>query len=290
MLPQLDSQLQGLKVREAAGVFFVITGNGKNGCIEFVVAKLLKCHSGCDCRKDGDVCGETTGGGGISLDSHKCPQVVGSLTLDSLYCWSKKEKGLICLPSLTGKPGGSFIWTNSLSLLKCLKGATTSKTFNNLGDTGANRTRRSQVGDKPETQNQTYRLWWLSDQTSQEELTHDSMPRGKSWLMAIVALKFFLLSLQTSSRPRWGALWGGVGGYIIFLFLIVPAWGLGKMGTLVWPEEKYKQFPMRHLLSVVRGDVLLPGDDVWWRGGQRLSPCRLRRKKKKDSRLKHGVT
>lgn len=36
------------------------------------------------------------------------------------------------LPSLTGKPGGSFIWTNSLSLLKCLKGAITSRTFNNL--------------------------------------------------------------------------------------------------------------------------------------------------------------
>lgn len=38
--------------------------------------------------------------------------------------------------------------------------------------------------------------------------THDSMPRGKSWLMAIVALKFFLLSLQTSSLPKWGALRG----------------------------------------------------------------------------------
>lgn len=41
-----------------------------------------------------------------------------------------------------------------------------------------------------------------------EDETHDSMPRGKSWLMAIVALKFFLLSLQTSSLPRWGALSG----------------------------------------------------------------------------------
>lgn len=37
-----------------------------------------------------------------------------------------------CSPSLTGKPGGSFICTNSLSLLKCLKGAITSKTFSNL--------------------------------------------------------------------------------------------------------------------------------------------------------------
>lgn len=32
------------------------------------------------------------------------------------------------------------------------------------------------------------------------------MPRGKSWLMATVALKFFLLSLHTSSLPRWGGL------------------------------------------------------------------------------------
>lgn len=38
-------------------------------------------------------------------------------------------------PSLTGKPGGSFICTNSLSLLKCLNGAITSKTFNNLHGT-----------------------------------------------------------------------------------------------------------------------------------------------------------
>lgn len=38
--------------------------------------------------------------------------------------------------------------------------------------------------------------------------TYDSMPRGKSSLMAIVALKLFLLSLQTSSLPRCGALRG----------------------------------------------------------------------------------
>lgn len=33
-------------------------------------------------------------------------------------------------------------------------------------------------------------------------LTYDSIPKGNSWLMAIVALKVFLLSLQTSSLPR----------------------------------------------------------------------------------------
>lgn len=36
--------------------------------------------------------------------------------------------------------------------------------------------------------------------------TYDSMPRGKSWLMATVALKYFLLSLHTSSLPRCGGL------------------------------------------------------------------------------------
>ena len=36
------------------------------------------------------------------------------------------------LPIFTGKPGGSFIRTNSLSLLKCLKGAMTSNTFSSI--------------------------------------------------------------------------------------------------------------------------------------------------------------
>lgn len=47
-----------LKVGEAAGIFFIVIGNGENGLIELVVAKLLKCDGGCDCRKDRDVCGE----------------------------------------------------------------------------------------------------------------------------------------------------------------------------------------------------------------------------------------
>lgn len=48
--------------------------------------------------------------------------------------WKYKAPRAIVVisPNFTGKPGGSFIWTNSLSLLKCLKGAITSKTFNNL--------------------------------------------------------------------------------------------------------------------------------------------------------------
>lgn len=46
---------QRLKVREAAGVFFVVVGNGKNGLIKLIVAKLLESHRGCDRRKDRDV-------------------------------------------------------------------------------------------------------------------------------------------------------------------------------------------------------------------------------------------
>lgn len=48
-----------LKVREAAGIFFIVIGNGENRLVKLVVAKLLKCDGGCDCRKDGDVCRET---------------------------------------------------------------------------------------------------------------------------------------------------------------------------------------------------------------------------------------
>ncbi len=52
--------LERLKVREAAGIFFIVVGNGKNGLIKLVVAKLLKRHGGCDCGKDGNVCRETS--------------------------------------------------------------------------------------------------------------------------------------------------------------------------------------------------------------------------------------
>lgn len=52
------STARELKVGEAAGILFVVVGNGENRLIELVVAKLLKRDGGCDCRKDGDVCGE----------------------------------------------------------------------------------------------------------------------------------------------------------------------------------------------------------------------------------------
>lgn len=48
-----------LKIREAAGVFFIFIRNGENGLIELVVTKLLKSHGGCYGRKDRDVCRET---------------------------------------------------------------------------------------------------------------------------------------------------------------------------------------------------------------------------------------
>ena len=40
--------------------------------------------------------------------------------------------GKIGMSTFTGKPGGSFISTNSRSLLKCLTGATTSNTSNSI--------------------------------------------------------------------------------------------------------------------------------------------------------------
>lgn len=50
--------LGGLKVREAAGVFFIVTGNDEHGLVELVVAKLLKGDGGCDGGENGDVCGK----------------------------------------------------------------------------------------------------------------------------------------------------------------------------------------------------------------------------------------
>ncbi len=109
-----------------------------------------------------------------------------------------------CLPSLTGNPGGSFIWTNSLSLLKCLKGAMISKTFNSLENKSWSVQMEGRGGNA--WIGGAYAPRRISSFNKQGVDTYDSMPRGKSWLMATVALKFFLLSLHTSSRPRCGAL------------------------------------------------------------------------------------
>lgn len=47
----------GSKVREAAGVFFIVTGNDEHGLVEAVVAELLEGDGGCDGGEHGDVCG-----------------------------------------------------------------------------------------------------------------------------------------------------------------------------------------------------------------------------------------
>lgn len=52
-------QFKRLKVREAAGVFFIVVGNGKDGLIELIVAKLMEGDGGCDGGKHGDICRET---------------------------------------------------------------------------------------------------------------------------------------------------------------------------------------------------------------------------------------
>lgn len=49
-------QPKGLKVREAAGVLFVLIGNGEDGLLKLVVAELLKSHRGRNGWKDRDIC------------------------------------------------------------------------------------------------------------------------------------------------------------------------------------------------------------------------------------------
>lgn len=89
------------------------------------------------------------------------------------------------LPSLTGKPGGSFICTNSLSLLKCLKGAITSKTFNNL--------HRTREEDKP-----TWKGKQLSNRSKAEKHKDDRLIFQKENLILShleISLHFFKIIL-----------------------------------------------------------------------------------------------
>lgn len=97
--------------------------------------------------------------------------------------------------------------------------------------------------------------------------TYDSMPRGKSWLMATVALKFFLLSLHTSSLPRWGGLkmgrdrqtqrrcFSSIFERISNSDFLVTA--LNKFLIMTKTVEN-----MRCLLSVLCSDVLFPRNCV----------------------------
>lgn len=44
------------EVWKSTGIFFVVTGNCKNGLVEFIVTELLKGHGGSDGGEHGDVC------------------------------------------------------------------------------------------------------------------------------------------------------------------------------------------------------------------------------------------
>lgn len=58
--PRVQVVSGGLKVRKAAGVLSIVTGNDEHGGVKLVVAKLLKGDGGCDGGENGDVCGEKT--------------------------------------------------------------------------------------------------------------------------------------------------------------------------------------------------------------------------------------
>lgn len=115
------------EVGEATGVFFVFVGDDENRLLKFVIAEFLKCDGGCDRWEDGDVWGRKTKQRRKTEDSI----IFGMFPLKLAHS-DENGSRLSCVPSLTGNPGGSFIWTNSRSLLKCLNGAMTSNTLSNL--------------------------------------------------------------------------------------------------------------------------------------------------------------
>lgn len=86
---RLCGRFQGLKVWKAAGVLLIVTGSDEHGLVELVVAKLLKGDGGCDRGENGDVCGEKR--------------------TFCVYTYTRTLESAVSSPSLTGKPGGSFI-------------------------------------------------------------------------------------------------------------------------------------------------------------------------------------
>lgn len=161
----------GLKVRKAAWVFFIVTGNDEHGLVELVVAKLLKGDGGCDCGENRDVCRENR-----KLVFTFTPAWIDVGWFSYLTEFDRKTWRELHLNKLP-------------EFIKVLEGC------NHL-----------QNIQQPETKHVVTDEKGCTEPHHAEGRTHDSMPRGKSWLMAIVALKFFLLSLQTSSLPRWGGL------------------------------------------------------------------------------------
>lgn len=115
-----DHFVRRSEVREAAGIFLVFIRDEENGFFKFVVMEFLKCDGG--------------GNGGENRDVWRDKfAFLLHCSIELIYTHTQSQlQDDTHVPSLTGKPGGSFIWTNSRSLLKCLNGATTSSTFSNL--------------------------------------------------------------------------------------------------------------------------------------------------------------
>lgn len=107
------------------------------------------------------------------------------------------------------------------------------------------------------------------------------MPRGKSWLMATVALKFFLLSLHTSSLPRWGGLKVGKRQRQTHLLYIIHD-GSYKFQSQIFffiisqtSDKIVEKTPIRCLLSMLCSDVLFPRNCVGCWSCERLPSGRL---------------
>lgn len=90
------------EVREAAGIFFVFVRNEENRLLKFVIAEFLKCDSCCDRGENGDVC---------EGENDKAFLVL-NVPLKLTHTHTQEHSGRSThthIPSLTGKPGGSFI-------------------------------------------------------------------------------------------------------------------------------------------------------------------------------------
>lgn len=121
-LPVCVRNAHSSEVREAAGIFFVFIRNDEERLLKFVIVEFLKRDGCCDGGENGDVC-----------ERERVKDIRVHLYFSTSRSHTQACSGrLTHIPSLTGKPGGSFIWTNSRSLLKCLNGAMTSNTFSNL--------------------------------------------------------------------------------------------------------------------------------------------------------------
>lgn len=141
---QLRARLQGLKVGEAAGVLFIVTGSDEHGLVELVVAKLLKGDGGCDGGENGDVCRE----------NRKLVFTVPPVGLESALSAS-------FLTQFDGKTRGELHLNELPEFIKVLEGCD-----------------HLQNIQQPETKHVVTHQKLCTDMAG--ETTHDSMPRGKS--------------------------------------------------------------------------------------------------------------